>query len=47
MSTANEQQEQMAENNAGADIFTGDLPLEEARQRLRLRLLDLTGVTGS
>lgn len=43
MSTGYEQQEQTAENNAGADIFNGDLPLEEALQRLRLRLLDLTG----
>lgn len=43
MADYEEEQQQAVEPAADDDIFSGDLPLEEALQRLRLRLLDLTG----
>lgn len=43
MSTDYAEQEQPVQDNADDNIFTGDLTLEDALQRLRLRLLDLTG----
>ncbi|MBP5987991.1 MAG: DUF4011 domain-containing protein [Azonexus sp.] len=43
MPTDYAEQEQPVQDNADDNIFTGDLTLEDALQRLRLRLLDLTG----
>lgn len=43
MPTDYAEQEQPVHDTLDDNIFTGDLTLEEALQRLRLRLLDLTG----